>query len=178
MNVLNASGRKRTKRFAERASHRRTGDDNVMKERAMELPTLAVGPPPHSFEQDTATKRRDAAVDTSLNGVSDILQELRDLDERLQSFVKRQRLAIQVSGLVEDVPLRRLLKPQPARRTRRGMIRQHIVRCIPNAAELNETQHTPIPDPDAIASMDDGKPDELKPGNEEDPAKPAPRGHR
>lgn len=92
------------------------------------------------------------------------------MDERLQSFVKRQRLAIQDSGLVDDVPLRRLLKPQPARRTHRGTIRQHMAKGIPMAAGSNEIEQVRVPDADAIASVDDGKPDEMKHETEEDPA--------
>ncbi|KAM9874796.1 hypothetical protein VDGL01_11117 [Verticillium dahliae] len=160
---------------ARRSSHCRTADNNAVKEQAMELPTFAVGPP-HSFEQGIATRRRDAArqVSTSQNGVSDILKELRDMDERLQFFVERQRLAIQESGLVEDVPLYWLSKSQPARRARKGKIRQHMARRVPNVAEFIETPYAPIPDPDVMAFKDDGKPDELKHETEEDPAKPAP----
>ncbi|KAM0274956.1 hypothetical protein ACHAQH_007724 [Verticillium albo-atrum] len=136
------------------------------------MPATATGPLLHPLKRDTPARRGDAArqIDASCNDVSDILKELSYMDERLQSFFKRQRLAIHESGLVDDVPPRRPLKPQSARRTRRDVTRQHMAEDVPMAARSNEIEHAPVSDADAIASVDDSKADEMEHEAEEDPA--------
>ncbi|KAM0283741.1 hypothetical protein ACHAQH_002330 [Verticillium albo-atrum] len=140
-----------------RSGRRRTGDGKLVKEEVMEIPTTAAGPPLHPLEQDTITRRRDAArqVATPRKCVSDVMKELSDMEERLQNSVKRQRLAIQDSGLVDNVAPRRPLKPQTARRSRKDAARQNLADGVPMSASLGEIEHAPAPNADAIAAADD-----------------------
>ncbi|KAM0328829.1 hypothetical protein ACHAQA_005245 [Verticillium albo-atrum] len=144
-----------------RSGRRHLTNGAIVKEEVMEVPTTAVGPPLRPLEQDTAARRRDAArqVGRPRTHVSDVMKELSDMEQRLQNSVKRQRLAIQDSGLVDDVPPRRPLKPQTARRTRKDVIRQHMAEGIPMAAGPDEIEHAPASDADAIAAVDDIKAD-------------------
>ncbi|KAM0522875.1 hypothetical protein ACHAP9_004208 [Verticillium nonalfalfae] len=122
----------------------------------MEAPTSAAAPPPSSLEQDTPARRRDAArqVATPRKCVSDVMKELSDMEERLQSSVKRQRLAIQDSGLVDDVPPRRPLKPQAARKSR-NVVRENLANGVRMAISVDEIEHAPSLDTDAIAAAND-----------------------
>lgn len=122
----------------------------------MEATNSAAAPPLPSLEQDTPARRRDAArqVATPRKCVSDVMKELSDMEERLQSSVKRQRLAIQDSGLVDDVPPRRPLKPQAARKSR-NVVRENLANGVRMATSVDEIEHAPSLDTDAIAAAND-----------------------
>ncbi|KAF3355643.1 hypothetical protein VdG1_03935 [Verticillium dahliae VDG1] len=139
-----------------RSGRHRTADSKPVKEEAMEATNSAAAPPLPSLEQDTPARRRDAArqVATPRKCVSDVMKELSDMEERLQSSVKRQRLAIQDSGLVDDVPPRRPLKPQAARKSR-NVVRENLANGVRMATSVDEIEHAPSLDTDAIAAAND-----------------------
>ncbi|KAG7114187.1 UV-damage endonuclease like protein [Verticillium longisporum] len=139
----------------------------------MEATNSAAAPPLPSLEQDTPARRRDAArqVATPRKCVSDVMKELSDMEERLQSSVKRQRLAIQDSGLVDDVPPRRPLKPQAARKSR-NVVRENLANGVRMATSVDAIEHAPSLDTDAIAAANDieADADDREQEAEEEPA--------